>query len=156
MRPWNIIYALALAALVIGSAGCKTPRLEPGGAYAPTNSVGAVLYNDLGLALADSSYKFAYETTLGVLKFEKDNRANLFALSPKIALDVKHALDKVRAQVWEIDKRWAMARKAYRAAPTPAGLSALQTILTEITRLLPVVQSQITPVYATVETPKAP
>lgn len=134
------IFLLPLAAgLLLGAAGCKTPRLEPGGAYAPTNEVGTVIYNDVGLAVADAAYKFTYETTLSVFRFERDHRAELWALSPK----VKQELDRLRPQVVDVNKRWALARSAYKANPTPAGLSTLQTILSELQRLLPAAQSQL-------------
>lgn len=137
--------ALALLAplltLPVAFTGCKAPRLEAGGVYAPTNATGQVVYNDLGLPLADASYKFAYETTLAVFAFERDNRAAIWAISP----DVKHALDKARPQVVAIDLRWAQARHLYRAHPTPAGLTTLQTILAEINRLVPIVQAQLAP-----------
>lgn len=140
---------LAITALL---CGCKTRSLEPGGVYAPTNQLGQVIYNDVGLALTDASYKFAYETALSPLKFEQDNREAIFALSPSVGLAVKKALDKARADIWDIDKRWALARVAYKANPTPAGLSILQTVLAEIERIIPVVQSQLSPVYQVLST----
>lgn len=138
-----ILSVIALCAVL--ACGCKTATLEPGGPYAPTNSVGQVLYNDAGLALADASYKMAYDTMFAVFKLERDNRQAIWDISPT----VKRALDGIRPQVVEIDRRWAAARKLYKAAPTPAGLSTLQTILAEIQRLLPVVQDQLVPVNAT-------
>jgi hypothetical protein len=134
-----------LCAILFVLPGCKTPSLEPGGVYAPTNSTGQVLYNDIGLALADSSYQFVYESILTVMKFERNNRKEIWALTP----EVKHGLDKLRPQVVDVSRRWAAARQAYRANPTPAGLTALQTLLAEIDRLLAVAQSQIAPVYNT-------
>ncbi len=123
-------YLLALLSVCL-LCGCKTPKLEPDGAYK----------GDLNLALADASYKFAYETTIAVFQFELENRAELWKVSPSI----KHGLDKLRPEVVKVDKRWAIARRAYKANPTPQGLSNLQTILAEIQRLLPAVQSQLQP-----------
>jgi hypothetical protein len=143
------IAPLILMAFAIALASCKTPTLEPGGVYSPTNTLGQVVYNDTGLALADAAYKFAYETVCSPLKFERDNRAKIFELSPSVGVSVKHALDDVRVQVWNIDQHWAVARQAYRVSPTPAGLSTIQTILAEVQRLIPVVQSQLAPVYTT-------
>ena len=143
---------LALTASVLLS-GCQTPRLEPGGAYAPTNSVGQVVYNDVGLAVADASYKLAYQTVLGFMKFERDNRAAIAAINPSVGASVKAELDKLRPQVVSIDLRWAKARKAYRLNPTPAGLSTIQTILSEIQRLIPAVQSQIVPATRLISKP---
>lgn len=120
-----------------------------GGVYAPTNELGQVIYNDLGLALADASYKFAYETVLSVFRFEQKNRTAIFQMNPKVCLDIKHAMDKAREQVWAVDLKWAATRKAYRLNPTPAGLTTLQTILAEIQRIVPAVQADITPVYST-------
>lgn len=131
-------------AVAAGVSSCKTARLQDGGAYAPTNEVGEVIYNDLGLALADASYKFAYETALTVFRYERDNRVAIFTVAP----GVKRELDKLRPTVVDIDQRWALARKTYRLSPTPEGLTTLQTILAEIQRLLPVIQGQISPVYS--------
>ena len=132
----------ALLAVTLGTAGCKTPRLEPGGAYSPTNSVGQVIYKDVGLAVADASYKFTYESALAVFRFERENRAEIWKLAP----GVKRSLDKLRPNVVEVNRRWAIARQAYKVNPTPAGLTTLQTILAELQRLLPVVQAELVPV----------
>lgn len=147
----KFMYGLAaLALLAFGLTACKTPKLEAGGAYAPTNSVGVVVVNDVGLALADASYKFSYETALAVFRFERENRLDIWKLSPA----VKTELDKLRPKVVDIDRRWAAARHAYKANPTPAGLTTLQTILSEIQRLLPVVQSQLVPMNQALTQPK--
>src|SRR5688572_24732666 len=128
-----LLAALALFLAPLTFTGCKSaPKLEAGGVYAPTNSTGQVIYNDLGLALADSTYKLAYETISSVLKYERDNRDVLWAISPNI----KRTLDNVRREGVQVDRRWAEARRAYRMNPTPAGLSTLQTILSEINRLV--------------------
>lgn len=136
-----LLFLLVLPVAMLG-AGCHTPKLEPGGVYAPTNSTG-VVYNDLGLALADASYKFAYESVTALLRFERDNRAAIWEVTP----EVKRALDRVRPEVVAIDRRWALARAAYRANPTPAGLGTLQTILSEIQRVAGAAQAQLDPVY---------
>jgi len=137
------LWIFAALVLPIALTACKTPRLEPGGAYAPTNSVGQVVYSDTGLMLSDASYKLAYETVGAVFKFERDNRIAIWKLSPV----VKSELDNLRPQVVDIDRRWAMARKTYRSNPTPAGLTAVQSILSEIQRIIPVVQQQMNPIY---------
>jgi len=141
LKTLTLSVFLACATFLTLGFGCKT-NLEPGGAYAPTNELGQVIHSDTELALADASYKLAYETSLAVFKFEKDNRVAIWNISP----NVKHALDKARVQVQEIDKRWATARKAYRQSPTPEGISGLREILLEINRLLPIIQQQIAPV----------
>lgn len=130
----------AVLALAFVTPGCKTSTLEPGGAYSPTNAVGEVVHNDIGLAMSDASYKFAYESALTVFQFEKDNRAALWAVSPEI----KHTLDKARPVVVDINVRWAVARRSYRQNPTPASADALTAIVSEMQRLLPAVQSAIT------------
>lgn len=137
---------LSIALLLTVILGCKAPTLEPGGVYAPTNGVGHVMYNDLGLALADATYKLYYESALAVFEFERNNRLQIWSVSPK----VKQELDRVRLQVQEVDLRWAKARKLYRQNPTPAGLSTIQTILAEIQRLAVVAQDQMKPVSETI------
>lgn len=140
-----------LAALILGAVvmsltlgGCGTPHLEPGGAYAPgaTNAAGVFVPSqqaDPALYIADASYKLAYDAIDAVLKFERDNRAQLLAVSPKI----KAALDAIRPKVVDIDRRWALARQAYQAHPVAANLDAVQRVLAEIQQLVPVVQSQL-------------
>lgn len=138
-----LFFAIVCAGILTTS--CKTPKLESGGPYSPTNEVGQVIYNDVGLALADASYKFAYETVLGVMEFERKNRAAIWAISP----DIKKGLDAARPQVVDIDRRWAESRQLYKANPTPAGLNTIQQILAEMKRILPIIQKQIDPVYNT-------
>jgi len=93
------------------------------------------------LFAADASYKFAYSTVLNALAFERDNRETIKAIAPQ----VKPALDKVRETTWEIDQKWARARSAYKANPTPAGLTTLETILAEIEKLMPIVTVALEP-----------
>lgn len=130
--------------LTLTSTGCKTAKLEVGGVYAPTNSLGQVIYNDLGLALTDASYKFAYETAINACGFEKNHRAEIKAIIPSQWLTIKNAFDGVRDSIWEVDSRWAVARRAYKLNPTPAGLSTVQTILAEMNRLVPTAQALVT------------
>lgn len=152
MKKLRLLLPIVLAVVtILFTSSCKTPKLESGGPYSPTNSTGQVIYNDIGLALADASYKFAYETTLDVMRFERNNRAAIWAISP----DVKRKLDLIRPQVAEIDRRWAAARRDYRLNPTPAGLSVIQTVLAEMQRVLPIVQKQIQPVYTSLTTKPA-
>jgi hypothetical protein len=140
----------AIGVLVFGvwglgfGSGCAGPKtLEPGGVYAPTNDAGELITNERGLALTDASYRFAYDTALSVFRFEREHRAEIFDLSPVIGQKIKTALDGARATVWEVDQRWARARLAYRLNPTPAGLTTLQTVLSELERIIPVIQSQM-------------
>lgn len=136
----SLLIAACLVAAAITLPGCKSQRLEPGGAYAPTNSVGEVVYNDINLAILDASHKLAYDSLTTMFRFERDNRAALRSISPQI----KRSIDKVRVQATEADVRWVMARNLYRQNPTPAGLSSMQTILLEIQRSATVAQSQLT------------
>ena len=144
---------LAALALTLG-VSCKTPTLEPGGAYSPasTNAAGQVVLTaqpDTALFVADAAYKLAYDTVFAVLKFERDNRAALLKISPTI----KSALDQARPEVVAIDRRWALARQAYKLNPTPAGLNTIQLIIADIQRLIPVVQAELAPAYATADRP---
>jgi len=136
-------------ALSMTAIGCKT-RLESGGAYAPVNVVtnadgtfttNAAVAPDPAFFVADEAYKTAYDLVDGVLKLEYENRAQVAAISPAI----RPALDKIRPTVWEIDQSWAKARQAYKANPTPAGLTSFQSIVAKMQELVPVAQSGIAP-----------
>lgn len=147
----SLLSAISITAIVgCGSGGCKSSTLEPGGVYAPTNAAGEVVYSDRELALSDASYKLAYETVQSVFKFEKDNRQALWEISP----DIKKALDAGRTNAVAIDRRWAQARNTYKKNPTPEGIGTLQSILSELHRLLPVVQQQVSGISQDVNTKK--
>lgn len=136
----KILPFLLLAVALLCLPACKTPVLEVGGAYNPTtNSV-----PQLDLELTDASYHLTYDTVFAILKYERDNRAALFKISPAI----KHTLDGIRPTVADVDLRWANARKAYKANPSPANLTTIQGLITEIQKLLPAVQAGIAPAYA--------
>lgn len=148
--------ALLLLGLTLGGWGCGGlgHRLESGGAYAPvtTNATGevtAATAPETVLFITDATYQFAYRTVLGVMQFELDHRQELLRLAPQ----VKAGLDALRPQVQDIDVRWARARQRYQAHPTPAGLTALQQVAAELTRLLPVAQQELAPAFAAL-TPK--
>ncbi len=134
-------FLVTASVCIVSITGCHTTKLASGGAYAPTiaGTTNAASNPDLGLYFADAAYKLAFDAVDGVFKFELANRAQLQKVSPAI----KTNLDKIRPTAWQIERRWALARAAYRANPTPAGLSQLQTILSEISRLVPVAQSQL-------------
>lgn len=142
MKKLIAIIGLAAALLLSTNLGCKTPSLEPGGAYALTNELGQVIYNDIGLAMADATYKFTYESTLALLRFERDNRREIWAISP----EVKRQLDKLRPKIVSVNHEWAVARSEYRLNPTEAGVTRLQSILKQIQQLLSVIESQLEPV----------
>lgn len=148
---WTIIIALVVAIAATFLSGCKTPQLEPGGAYSPaiTNAAGDVVLTtapETALYVTDAAYKFAYDTVYAVLKFERDNRVELARISPEI----KKALDRVRPKVVDIERRWANARQLYKANPTPEGLTTIQSIIAEIQRLIPVAQAELEPFYASI------
>lgn len=140
MRKARVILFFCVALFVWAiTPGCKTPKLEDGGAYAQTNAVGEVTYRDSTLFVADSAYKFAYDSIQAVMRFERDNRVELWKVSPQI----KKGLDVARPKVVDIEKRWAVARRSYRMNPTPEGLTNIQAILAEMQRILPIVQAQL-------------
>lgn len=145
-----VVPLIAIAAISAPLSGCKNQTAQPGGAYAPTNSAGQVIYDDTNLALADASYKLAYTSIQTVFAFERDNRTAIYKLTPS----VKEALDKVRPTVVDIDLRWATARRAYRLNPTPEGLSTINSILSEIARIVPAVQAQNVPLVNALTKPK--
>ena len=145
---WMMAYAMA-ATFAIVNTSCKAPRLEPGGVYAPTNALGEVVYNQIGLALADASHKLAYESAQAVFRFERNNRELIWSISP----NVKKELDRLRVQFNDVDLRWAQARNLYRQNPTPAGLSVLQTILLELQSLATIAQQQTQPVTTAIANP---
>lgn len=117
--------------------GCHSVQLESGGAYNPSPTT---LAPEQALYVNDAAYRLAYDAVDAVFLFERNNRVQLQAVSPKI----KTALDGIRQTAADIDHRWALARQAYKANPTPANLTAVQQVLAEIQRLVPVAQSQLT------------
>jgi hypothetical protein len=122
-----------LSAFCFSLGGC-VHRLEPGGAYAPTSTnvlTGAVTPTqaaDYPFFVTDTAFDFAFTAFTAASNAEINNRAFLFSVAPQI----KHTLDKIRPQAWDAVKRYILARGVYLEHPTPAGLSELQTILTEV------------------------
>jgi hypothetical protein len=107
-------YTLAICvSAFVGCGGCST--LAPGGAYAGDK----LLYD------SDQSILGAYQIFDVFLKWEKDNRDELFKLTP----DIKKAADNIRANgtKW-IDSAIAM-REAYKTRPGPDTRTALQSAL---------------------------
>ncbi len=152
----SILCSIALIAMCAGWSGCNA-TLEKGGAYNPvvtnavTNVDGQVTFEVVPVAapqkilfIADESYKFAYTTTLDVLRIEKEDRAEIAAILPGL----KASFDKVRTEVRNIDLRWAKAREAYQKNPTPAGLDAIHSLLLEVQRILPILQTELAPYIA--------
>lgn len=133
----KIISLIGLLAMLAAFTGCHSVQLESGGAYNPSPTT---LAPEQALYVSDAAYKLSYDAVDAVLLFERNNRAQLQAVSTKI----KTALDGIRPTVVDIDHRWALARQVYKANPTPANLTVVQNILAEIQRLVPVAQSQLT------------
>lgn len=125
--------------LIFGFSGCKA-TLEPGGAYAPavisTNASGQIVTNataapDMTFYSVDVAFLTAYSTTKAIFDWERDNRVFLWQQVPKL----KKALDDIRPTAAKAAQDYAVARQAYKAKPTPAGLSQLQTFLGKMEQL---------------------
>ena len=123
-----------MAVILTAGIGCKSSRLESGGAYAPTvtnavtGEVTATQAPDIAFYNVDSAYLLAYSTANAAFDFERNNRAMLWKISPQI----KRTLDTIRPQAVAANMRYLAARASYLANPVPAGLTQLQTILAEI------------------------
>ena len=120
--------------VAIALMGCKSGKLEGGGAYAPstTNSAGiAVAQPDYKFFICDLAFSTAYSAVDAALTFEKNNRKLLWGVSPEI----KHTLDKIRPVAWSAVQKYSRARRVYLTSPTPAGLSTLQNLLSEIQKI---------------------
>jgi hypothetical protein len=137
-----LIICAGLSALLVGCGG--SARLQLGGAYAPatfqtvTNDAGNVSTNtfisqqpDFVLYAADATFDFAYSSMEAAFKIERDNRLFLWKISP----DIKHSLDSIRPQASLAVKAYTSARADYIAHPTPANAAAMQSFLSEVSRL---------------------
>lgn len=126
-------------------AACHSAdKLEPGGAYAPANittstnaETGVISTNviataapDLTLFQVDSGFQLAYTTVNAIFELERNNRALLWSIDPKI----KRTLDQLRPQAVKAVQQYGAFRQAYIENPTPAGLTQLQTVLADIQR----------------------
>lgn len=138
-----LIVALLLPAFLIGCAS-QNARLELGGAYAParivysTNEDGTVTSvlvastaPDIAFAQVESAFDLAEGAIDGAFKFERNNRAMLWNLSPEI----KRQLDKIRPVAWKVVQDYTAARDAYQSNQTPAGIGELQSLLAKIAPL---------------------
>lgn len=119
--------ALLLAGLLaVGTfCGCRA-TLETGGAYAPAGQQA-----DMAFYAVDGAFDLAFSTVDAAFKFEKQNRAQLWKISPNI----KHTLDKIRPEASQVVRQYLTAREAYKKNPTVEGLSDLETALATIKRL---------------------
>jgi hypothetical protein len=129
----KLITLLSCTVLLCGAViGCKSPKLELGGAYAPVGPDGvARIAPDVGFFAVEASFKLAHNAIRTVFDFEMENEAMLWRISPEI----KRTLDKVRPQVNDAILVYARARDAYLASPTPAGLSNLEFALAKVKQL---------------------
>lgn len=135
----NLLLILGLS-LTIGWSGCKSGTLETGGAYAPTNTLGqVVIAPDIAFFQVDAAFDLAYSAFDAAFKFEKDNRPLLWQISP----DIKHSLDVIRPDAVGVVQAYAVARKAYLASPTPAGLDTLRTWLSKAQQLANMAQAVV-------------
>lgn len=137
LKERAIVALLAIVAiLAIGGCAGSNNRLQPGGVYAPvtTNEVGQVIATtqpDYAFFVIDSTFELAVSSIDTAFRIERDNRALLWKISPEI----KHTLDGIRPQASAAKKRYAQARKVYKASPVPANLDVLRTALLKIQRL---------------------
>jgi hypothetical protein len=134
---------LLATALVFTFTGCQS-KLQPGGAYAPTvtNSDGTVTATfapDKAFFTIDAGFDFAYAGIQSLFAYERDNRAFLKSISP----DIKKTLDSIRPDVVRAVVDYGKARNAYKANPTPAGLSTLRTIEGRVGQLASAAQAVI-------------
>lgn len=155
MKTKLLLFASALLGFaLLCTEGCKK-TLEVGGAYAPaivsTNAVtGAVTTNivnapDLAFYQIDSGFMASYASVDAVFTWERDNRAFLWGVSPNI----KHTLDQARPTAAALVKNYGVARQAYKANPTPAGLDLLKTILAKLQALQAAANAVSTNIAAT-------
>jgi hypothetical protein len=148
-----------LACIPLLFCACKSPNLAPGGHYNPavtnlvtvTNGtnvisvprVEATGQADVKLFAADASFRMAYTLLDNAFAFEQTNRAMLWAISPEI----KHGLDKIRPEAAKATVAYYRGRAAYVAAPSPAGLTGLQSVITTVQQLGVTVTAIVSSIY---------
>jgi hypothetical protein len=124
--------ALLLCAITVLPGCAGTPRLEKGGAYAPVGEDGQTfIAPDVGFAIAEMGFKVTHLAIKLAFDLEFNNRVVFWNISPEI----KKTLDKLRPVVNQAIIEYDLARTAYMANPTPAGLSTLQTVLSKLKQL---------------------
>jgi hypothetical protein len=135
----KLLTFLTCAVLLVGiGTGCKSSKLEQGGAYAPVGTDGAPhIAPDLGFAVAEMSFKLAHQALTTVFDIEYENRQLLWDMSPSI----KQSLDNLRIEANAAISLYAHARDTYRANPTPEGLSTLEFALAKVRQLATTAQS---------------
>ena len=142
MKPTKFLVLVACLPLLF--CACKSVNLAPGGAYAPTNTTTLVSTPDVKLFTADASFRLAYTLLDNAFAFEQTNRLMLWNISP----DIKHGLDKVRPEAQKAVLAYANGRAAYLAAPSPAGLTGLQNIITTVQQMGATVTAILSSVFA--------
>lgn len=126
-----VLLLVSIGLFVTTGSSCRGDRLEPGGAYAPTqvDPLSGVetptSAPDVQFFILDTLYKLTYSTVDLVFALERQNERFFWSISP----DIKHTVDKVRLQAVPINLEFHRARNAYKSNPTPAGLATLETIL---------------------------
>lgn len=132
-RQMFLLFAICFSLVGCGPTGCNG-TLQEGGAYSQAGQK-----PDKAFYAVDASFELSYSAVNTVFDFEKNNRQMLWDLSPEI----KHTLDKIRPQAKEVVVAYAKARKEYTANPTPAGLSALETVLARMQQLATATQAAL-------------
>lgn len=133
----NLLCFISLSAILSASlfffVGCSSARLESGGAYAPIDSTtGAPTQAaDMPLYQIDVAYGLAYSAIDFAFRFEHDNRAMLWKISPQI----KRTLDVIRPQAAAANLLFAKARAEYLANPIPANLTFIQEALARVQQI---------------------
>lgn len=130
----TFIHALILCAILVIGSACNKGTLQPGGAYNPNPSI---VEPDKAFYVADAAYKVAYTGITAIFDFERENRLLLWEISP----DIKHKLDEIRPKAVEANETYLEARAVYKANPTPAGLTKLQTALSKLQQITSTVQT---------------
>jgi hypothetical protein len=103
-------------------AGCVTgARLETGGPYAESATQAAMPE----LFVLDSGFDLAYSALDAAFRYEKNNRAALWLISP----DIKHSMDKLRLEAKRVVLDYAIARTAYKANPVSVNLDMVSAAL---------------------------
>lgn len=134
------IFVFLNGAMLLTFTSCKTPSLATGGPYttpALTNTLGTNItviaaHSDLQLYQADASFRAAYAAMDAIFQTEFKNRDYFYNLSPSI----KHTLDKIRPIAQQVVNDYTVARAAYMANPTPAGLTGVQALLARLQQLV--------------------
>lgn len=143
-----IIGVLALGLLLTACKSTLAPGPYGGGVIIVTNTTGVVTNTvsaDMGLYVADGSFVAAVSALDLAFRFEKDNRATLWKISPEI----KHGLDLIRPGAEQGVQAYRAARAAYVKNPTPAGLDLLTTILAKVQQAASAATAAVTSVTTT-------